>query len=80
MVDLIKKLFQQLFFLFFPQEWIIAINRINYSIIILDFERKIGKFENVRIFKQKIMIMASKKERNHYGLKKIENRRNLKIV
>ena len=40
----------------------------------LCFERKIGKFENVRIFKHyKILIMASKKERNHYDLKEIEH-------
>ena len=41
----------------------IAINRINYSIIILCFEWKIGKFENGRIFTRKILIIASKKEK-----------------
>ena len=55
-------------------------NRINYSIIILCFEWKICKFENVRIFKHKILIMSRKKERNHYDLKEIENIKNAKIV
>ena len=51
-----------------------AISRINCSIIILYFEWKSGKFENVRIFKlYKIMIMVSKKEINYYDLKEIEN-------
>ena len=37
-------------------------------------KRSIGKFENVRVFKHyKILIMASKKERNHYDLTGIEN-------
>ena len=44
------------------------------------FEWKIGKFENVRISKHKILIMTSKKERNHYGLKEMENIKNAKIV
>ena len=39
----------------------------------LCFEWKIGKFDNVRIFKHKILIMASKKKRNHYDLKETEN-------
>ena len=40
----------------------------------LCFEWKIGKFENVRIFKQyKILMMSTKKERNHYDLKEMEN-------
>ena len=48
-------------------------NRINYSIIILYFKWKIGKFENVRIFKHyKILIVSSKKERNHHDLEKME--------
>ena len=52
----------------------LLLNRINYSIIILCFEWKIGKFEYARIFKHyKILIMASKKERKHYDLKEIEN-------
>ena len=39
------------------------------------------KFENVRIFKHyKILIMSSKKERNHYDLKEMENIKNAKIV
>ena len=51
-----------------------AINRINCSIIILCFEWKIGKFENVQIFKHyRILIMACKKDRNHFHLKRIEN-------
>ena len=58
----------------------IAINRINYSIIILGFEWKIGKFENVQNFKHETLIMASKKERNHYDLKEFENRSNAKIA
>ena len=48
-------------------------NRINYSTIILCFEWKICEFENIRIFKHKILIMSLKKERNHYDLKEIEN-------
>ena len=52
----------------------IAINRINCSIVILCFEWKIGKFENVRMFKHyKILIMLRKKERNHCDLKEMEN-------
>ena len=47
---------------------------------VLCFEWKIGKFENVRIFKHKILIMSSKKERNHYDLKEIKNTKNAKIV
>ena len=47
---------------------------------VLCFEWKIGKFENVRIFKHKILIMSSKKERNHYDLKEIKNTENAKIV
>ena len=40
----------------------------------LCFEWKIGKFGNVRIFiHYKILIMASKKERNHYDSKEIGN-------
>ena len=40
----------------------------------LCFEWKIGRFENAQIFKDcKILAMASKKERNHYDLKDIEN-------
>ena len=51
-----------------------AINKINCRTIILCFEWKIGKFGNVRIFIHfKTLIMASKKERNHYDLKEIEN-------
>ena len=51
----------------------IAISRINYGIIIVCFEWKIDKFEKVRIFKHyKMLIMVSKKERNHYDLKEIE--------
>ena len=43
-------------------------------LVILCFEWKIGKFENVRIFIHYIiLIKASKKERNHYDLKEIEN-------
>ena len=46
---------------------------INYSIIILRFEWKIGKFEYTQTFKHyKILIMASKKERKH-DLKDIKN-------
>ena len=46
----------------------------NCSIIILRFEWKIGKFENVRTSKHyRILIMASKKERNDFDLKEIEN-------
>ena len=43
-------------------------------------EWKIGKPENVRIFKHKILIISSKKERNHYDLKEMENIKNAKIV
>ena len=47
----------------------------------LCFEWKIAKFENVRIFKYyKILIKSSKKERNHYDLKEMENIKNSKIV
>ena len=46
----------------------------NYSIMILCLEWKIGKFENVRIFKHyRMLIIEGKKERNHYDLKEIEN-------
>ena len=49
--------------------------------MILCFERKIAKFENVRIFKYyKILIKSSKKERNYYDLKEMENIKNSKIV
>ena len=45
----------------------------------LGFEWKIGKFENVWIFKHyKILIMVSKKERN--GLKETENKKNAEIA
>ena len=52
----------------------IAFDRINYNIIILCFEWKIGKFENVwiQIFKHKILIMVSKKEK-WLWLEKIKN-------
>ena len=52
--------------------FLIAFDRINYNIIILCFEWKVGNFENVRIqiFKHEILIMVSKKERNDYDLKK----------
>ena len=50
-----------------------------YSIIVLCFEWKIAKFENVGISKHyKILIMASEKEKNHYDLTEIENRRRKK--
>ena len=40
-----------------------------------------GKLKNVRIFKHyKILTMSSKKERNHYDLKEMENSKNSKIV
>ena len=46
----------------------------NYSIIILCFQGKVGKLENFRIFKHyKTLIMSNKKERNHYDLKEMEN-------
>ena len=50
-----------------------TISRINYNIM-LCFEWKIGKFENVRIFKHydHVLIKASKKKRNHCDLKEIE--------
>ena len=48
--------------------------------IILGFKWKICKFENFRIFNHKIMVMANKKERNHYDLKEIENKQNAKIA
>ena len=49
--------------------------------MILCFEWKIAKFENVRIFKYyKILIKSSKKERNHCDLKEMENIKNSKIV
>ena len=74
-------MFQQFFFLFSPPDYVIFINRINYSIIILCFEWKSGKFENVRIFKHyKILIVSSKKEGNHYDLNEMENMKNAKIV
>ena len=40
----------------------------------LCFEWKIGKFENIRIFKHydHVLIKASKKKRNHCDLKEIE--------
>ena len=42
--------------------------------MILCLEWKIGKFENVRIFKHyRMLIIEGKKERNHYNLKEIEN-------
>ena len=67
--------------MFFHQKNIIAINRINYNIIILRFEYKIDKLENVRIFKHyKMLIMSSQKERNHHDLKEMENIKNAKIV
>ena len=67
--------------MFFHQKNIIAINRINYNIIILRFEYKIDKFENVRIFKRyKMLIMSSQKERNHHDLKEMENIKYAKIV
>ena len=45
-----------------------------FHCIIPFLEWKIGKFENVQIFTHyKILIMASKKERNHYDLKEIES-------
>ena len=37
----------------------------------LCFEWEIGKFENVLIFKH--LIMSSKRERNQYDLKEMEN-------
>ena len=69
------------FVLFRPREWVIAVDRINYSIILLCFNWKIGKFENAQIFKHyKILAMSSKKERNHYYLKEMENIKNAKMV
>ena len=44
------------------------------------FEWKVGKFENVRIFQHKILIMATKKKRNHYDLNEIDNRENAKVA
>ena len=42
--------------------------------MILRLEWKIGKFENVRIFKHYlILIMSSKKERIQFDLKETEN-------
>ena len=71
-VDSIKKLLQQ-FFSCVVFLRINAVNKISYSIIILYFEWKIVKFQNVWIFQHyKIRIMASKKEGNHYALKEIE--------
>ena len=67
--------------MFLHEKNIIAINRINYNIIIFRFEYKIDKFENVRIFKRyKMLIMSSQKERNHHDLKEMENIKNAKIV
>ena len=44
---------------------------------ILCFEWRIGKSGNVRIFKHyKILTMLSKKERNLYDLKEMENIKN----
>ena len=44
------------------------------------FEWKVGKFENVWIFKHKILIMATKKKRNHYDLNEIDNIENAKVA
>ena len=56
-------------------------NGINYSIIIICFEWKIGKFEKVGIFEDyKILIISSKKERNLYDFKEMENIKNATIV
>ena len=48
--------------------------------MILCFEWKIGKFENVRIFNYRILITECKKERNHYDLKEIETIKNAKMA
>ena len=62
-----QKIVWTCFFLFFPRECIIGI-------MILRLEWKIGKFENVRIFKHYlILIMSSKKERIQFDLKETEN-------
>ena len=53
--------------IFFP------IMRIRSFVVYALFESKTSKLENVRIFKHyKILIIESKKERNHYDLKEIE--------
>ena len=45
------------------------------------YQWKIGKFENVWIFKHyRKLIIEGKKERNHYDLKDIENTKNPKIA
>ena len=47
--------------------------------MILRLELKIGKFENVRIFKHYlILIMSSKKERIQFDLKETENNKKCK--
>ena len=46
-VDLIKELFQQLFSCFPLENKHLLLTNVNYSIIMLSFEWKIGKFENV---------------------------------
>ena len=55
-VDIIHRRFNQtiassIFFLFSPRKYIIAINRINCSIIIFCFAWKFSKFENIWTFK-----------------------------
>ena len=47
--------------------------------MILRLELKIGKFENVRIFKHYlILIMSSKKERIQFDVKETENIKSVK--
>ena len=47
--------------------------------MILRLEWKIGKFENVRIFKHYlILIMSSKKERIQFDVKETENIKSVK--
>ena len=55
-VDIVHSRFNQgivstIFFLFSPRKYVIAINRINCSIIIFYFAWKFSKFENIWTFK-----------------------------